>query len=113
MRFEIRREIVRGMEDALRARIVELEQELRDTKARARLERAALKAEMRAELVDRQANAARVADRQRALFERGVAQSGQLQASERAKASAGYIEAALTTLCPFSVAQPGGCNELA
>eukprot|EP00662_Eupelagonemidae_sp_cell21_P034308 gene34308-59036_t len=67
---------------------------------------------MRAELVDRQANAARVADRQRALFERGVAQSGQLQASERAKASAGYIEAALTTLCPFSVAQPGGCNEL-
>lgn len=70
-----------------------------------------LRAEMHGEQVDREANAARVAERQRFLFERSVAQSGQATAAEKAMASAAYVEAALASLCPHvSHVSPGSAQ---
>lgn len=69
-------------------------------RSRSLSERDILRAEMHGEQVDREANAARVAERQRFLFERSVAQSGQATAAEKAMASAAYVEAALASLCP-------------
>ena len=80
--------------------------------ARARIERDSVKLEMHAELVDREANSARVADRQRLLFERSAAQPGQASAGERAVQSAAYVEAALASLCPHGAAVSVGCEQL-
>ena len=82
-------------------------------KARAVIEKDQLRAEMHCELVDREANAARVAERQRFLFERSMAQPGQASAAERASASALYVEAALVALCPHSTPRSPGCDQLA
>jgi hypothetical protein len=64
--------------------------------------------------VDREANAARVSDRQRFLFERAAAQAGQAAASERAAQSAFFVESALVSLCPHHPCPPAsGCVQLA
>jgi len=81
--------------------------------ARATAELDALRSEMHAELVDREANAARVAERQRFLFERHTAQVGQASAAERAAQSAAFVEAALVSLCPHTTPQSTGCAQLA
>lgn len=81
-------------------------------KLRATVEVDALRAEVHAELVDREANAARVAERQRFLFERAVALPGQLSASDRAGASAAFVEAALVALCPQTTTPSHGCEQL-
>lgn len=72
-----------------------------------------LRSEMHCELVDREANAARISERQRFLFERQSAQPGQLTAAERAAQSAAYVEAALAALCPHSTPLAPGCEQLA
>ena len=82
-------------------------------KVRARAEQDTLRAEIHSELIDVAANAARVADRQRALFERHQALSGQLSAHDRAAASASYVEAALAALCPNGHTRSSGCDQLA
>lgn len=82
-------------------------------KARATAEFDALRSEVHAELVDREANAARVAERQRFLFERHTAQMGQASAAERAAQSAALVEAALVSLCPHTTQQAAGCAQLA
>lgn len=76
-------------------------------------EKDVLKAELHCEAVDREANAARVAERQRFLFERAVALPGQSEASERASASAAFVEAALASLCPHDLLPAAGCEALA
>ena len=81
-------------------------------KARATAELDAMRSEMHAELVDREANAARVADRQRFLFERSTAQLGQCAAADRATQSAAFVEAALVSLCPHTVPPSPGCAQL-
>ena len=81
--------------------------------ARATAELDTLRSEMHAELVDREANAARVAERQRFLFERHTAQAGQASAAERAAQSAAFVEAALVSLCPHITPQSAGCAQLA
>ena len=90
----------------LRATLISLE-------LRHRAELDAMRSEIHAELVDREANTARVAERQRFLFERTSAQPGQLSAYDRASASAAYVEAALVALCPHSSTHSAGCDELA
>lgn len=71
-----------------------------------------LRAELHGELVDREANAARVNERQKYLFERAEAQTHQSSAHERAAASAAYLEAALQSL-DVHVQQPQvGCEAL-
>ena len=75
-------------------------------------EKDVLKAELHCEAVDREANAARVAERQRFLFERAVALPGQSDASERASASAAFVEAALASLCPHGLPPAAGCEAL-
>lgn len=72
-----------------------------------------LRSEVHCELVDREANAARVSERQRFLFERPVAQVGQTAANERAAASAAYVEAALVALCPHPIPHSSGCDQIA
>ena len=81
-------------------------------KARATAELDTLRAEMHAELVDREANGARVAERQRFLFERNAAQNGQASASDRAAQSAAFVEAALVSLCPHTTTHASGCAQL-
>ena len=82
-------------------------------KARATAELDTLRAEMHAELVDREANGARVAERQRFLFERHAAQNGQASAADRAAQSAAFVEAALVSLCPHTTPHSPGCAQLA
>jgi len=72
----------------------------------------ALRSEVHCELVDREANAARISERQRFLFERPTAQAGQAAANERASASAAYVEAALVALCPHSNPRSSGCDQI-
>lgn len=81
--------------------------------ARAIAEKDALRAELHCEQVDREANAARISERQRFLFERSAAQPGQASAAERAAASAAFVEAALVSLCPHSTPRSPGCDQLA
>lgn len=81
-------------------------------KARSTVENDTLRAEMHAELVDREANAARVAERQRFLFERAAAQHGQAAAGDRAAQSAAFVEAALVSLCPHTTHISLGCAQL-
>lgn len=71
-----------------------------------------LRSEVHCELVDREANAARISERQRFLFERPVAQPGQTAANDRAAASAAYVEAALCALCPHSTPRSNGCDQI-
>lgn len=72
-----------------------------------------LRLEVHNELVDREANAARVADRQRFLFERATALAGQASSAERALTSASYVEAALVTLCPHAKKPTTGTTQIA
>jgi hypothetical protein len=69
--------------------------------------------EMTRDLIDREANAAKREERQRLLFERPTAQNGQLNAHDRASASARYAELAIASLCPHTSNRPApGCEEL-
>lgn len=81
-------------------------------KSRSTTENDVLRGEMHAELVDREANAARVAERQRFLFERAAAQQGQAAAGDRAAQSAAFVEAALVSLCPHTMPVSPGCAQL-
>jgi hypothetical protein len=87
--------------------------QLTDLRIRHRAELDLLRTELLSELVDREANSARVADRQRFLFERSLAQTGQFSSNERAFASAAYVEKALTSLCPNPHRVSDGCDKLA
>jgi hypothetical protein len=84
-----------------------------EERARFLVEKDVMREEMHAEHVDREANAARVAERQRFLFERSVAQPGQASAAERASASASFVEAALASLCPHVAQKSPGMAQLA
>jgi hypothetical protein len=90
-----------------------LQRTLEHMKTRHTIESDLLRAEVHSELVDREANAARVADRQRFLWERSVALPGQAAAGDRAAASAAYVEAALSALCPHSTPRSNGSEQLA
>ena len=87
--------------------------ELADEKSRHVAELDTLRSEVHCELVDREANAARITERQRFLFERTCAQPGQSAANDRAFASAAYVEAAMVALCPHPAPPSSGCDQLA
>lgn len=84
-----------------------------DATARARVQLDTLRTELNNELVDREANAARIAERQQFLFQRVSALPGQHGAAERAVASATYVEAALVALCPHVHRAMPGCAHIA
>ena len=71
-----------------------------------------LRMEINNELVDREANAARIAERQLFLYQRGAALPGQATAAERAVASASYVETALVSLCPHVNVPMTGCDKI-
>ena len=90
-----------------------LKRQYEDVQARMRVERDILSIEMHNELVDREANAARVAERQRGMFERASALKGQLDAFDKANQSAACVESAVANLCPLaSVTHSLGCRRL-
>lgn len=98
--------------DALDNILLTIQREMAHQQARHIAEKDALKAEIHCESVDREANAARVAERQRFLFERSVALPGQVDAADRASASASFVEAALASLCPHGLPPVPGCAAL-
>lgn len=67
---------------------------------RHRVEMAVFSEEVRHELVDREANAARTADRLRVLFERDSGSARNV--FDRAMGSASAVEATLASLCPYT-----------
>ena len=85
---------------------------LEHAKHRARAEVDLLRSELHGELVDREANAARVNERQRCIFEREQALAGQSTAHARAQASAAYLEAALVSLDVHTHSVGHGCQVL-
>ena len=90
--------------------IVRLQRELAGVRERAEVERAILNEEVRGELVDREANGVRTADRYRAIYERQVNTLDQSEASgvyERAMRAAANIEAAIAGLCTHSLRNAG------
>tara|TARA_X000001036_G_scaffold172474_1_gene163020 strand:- start:1208 stop:1594 length:387 start_codon:yes stop_codon:yes gene_type:complete len=93
--------------------IVTLQRALAAEKVRGRAELDALRAELQLELIDREANSARVHERQKYLFERQEALSGQSTAFERAAASAAYLESALLALDVHVQHVSPGCELLA
>lgn len=91
-----------------------LKRQFLDLKARELVERDIVTTEMHHELVDREANAARAADRQRYIFERSSALPGQLTAYEKARQSTAFVESAVANLCPYASSAPSnGCHSLA
>jgi len=92
--------------------LVRQQRELVHAKHRARAEVDLLRSELHSELVDREANAARVHERQRFLFEKQSALEGQLVAHDRAAASAAYLEAALVSLDVNTQTAAHGCEVL-
>ena len=90
-----------------------LDRELTRAKAQAMVEKDVLRAEIHCELIDVAANAARVAERQAALFERSQALNGSASAFDRAAASASFVESALHSLCPHNYSRAPGCDQLA
>ena len=79
---------------------------------RARLEETLMREALRDELIDREANAARVLDRQRTLM--GVGTGGLAAVHERALQSAGQIGASIDGLCPYaSLRRAPGVDRLA
>lgn len=109
-------ELMSSLKDDLQQLHVLVQAEARRTAAdrvRFLVEKDLLRQEMHAEQVDREANAARVAERQRFLFERSLAQPGQSAAGERAVASASFVEAALASLCPHASQKSPGSTQLA
>jgi hypothetical protein len=109
-------ELMGSLRDDLRQLHVLVQADARRSEAerqRFLVEKDVLRQEMHAEQVDREANAARVAERQRFLFERAVSQPGQAAAGERAVASASFVEAALASLCPHITEKSPGSAQLA
>ena len=86
-----------------------LAQQLDDERTRHELELKTIRREVHDELIDREANAARIIDRQRTLFERSGL-DGQLSAHERAIASANFVESAIAALCPNPPAHSADCE---
>tara|TARA_X000001036_G_scaffold37793_1_gene30603 strand:- start:3268 stop:3705 length:438 start_codon:yes stop_codon:yes gene_type:complete len=75
---------------------------------RALNEKDIMRNEMHVDVVDREANAARIAERQRFLFERSSANQQRSSSFEYAPASASYVEAALVALCTHTHAPSRG-----
>ena len=107
--FASLKELVTRLSDAVLHSLDEAEQ----ANTRLAIELHCVRAAMHEELVDREANAARIQDRQRLLFDRANAQEGQLSAHDRAALSANYVEAALGALCPQPAGPAAGCHVAA
>lgn len=104
---------LRAMADDIHTAILSEARLAADVEARTRVQMDTLRTEINSELIDREANAARIAERQQFLFQRAAALPGQLGALERAVASAAYVEAALVALCPHVNPPLPGCAHVA
>jgi len=82
-----------------------------DNALRADVRENILREAVRDELIDREANAARVQDRQRALFEGRDAAA--LNAFDRANQTVAAIEASVASLCPHQLQRAPGVSVLA
>tara|TARA_B100002052_G_C15296979_1_gene339314 strand:+ start:64 stop:468 length:405 start_codon:yes stop_codon:yes gene_type:complete len=78
--------------------LLSLSRQLDFEKRRGAAELQALRAELQEELIAREANAARVAEKQRAAFDTSSALPGALHGLDRAAASAAFIDVALRAL---------------
>jgi hypothetical protein len=90
--------------------IVALRRRYHEQFHRHRIEKASILAEISGELVDRAANAIRVADRQKFLYEKSVHRN--VQVLEHATAGASYVEAAIASLCPHIESKTEGTMDI-
>tara|TARA_B100000575_G_scaffold30381_1_gene20460 strand:+ start:911 stop:1321 length:411 start_codon:yes stop_codon:yes gene_type:complete len=103
---------VRKVSKSLMNAVLSAERTHAAERARAMKEQDMLRNEAHIDQVDREANAARVAERQRFLYDRVSTAPGKANAYERAPASAAYVEAALVALCPHTNAPSRGCETI-
>jgi len=82
-----------------------------DDAVRADVRENILREAVRDELIDREANAARVQDRQRTLFE--GRDSAALSAFDRANQQVATVEASIAALCPHQLQRAPGVSVLA
>lgn len=101
---------VRKLSKNLMRALLSAERTHSDERKRALKEQDLLRSETHIDQVDREANAARVAERQRFLYDRLSTAPGKANAAEHASASAAYVEAALVALCPHTNAPSRGCE---
>ena len=79
-------------------------------KTRHKVEKDIMQAELANEQVDRSANAIRIADREKQLYERSVHQN--VSVLDTAVVSAGFIENSLSSLCPHTHSKADGSREV-
>ncbi len=117
---------VRNAMKRARLAIIFLERSRDEANLRKKIDGSIANAEMRSDLIDREANAARREERQRILFERAQlaaksetassAQTPAVYAQESHERSLGYsryVEAALASLCPHYPNRPNmGCSAI-
>ena len=82
-----------------------------DDAVRADVRENVLREAVRDELIDREANAARILDKQRAIFEGRDATS--LAAFDRANQTVASVEASVASLCPHQLQRATGVSVLA
>lgn len=79
-------------------------------KVRHTAEKDIMQAELANEQVDRSANAIRISDRQKQLYERSVHQN--VSILDTAVSAAGFIENSLSSLCPHANSKADGSREV-
>tara|TARA_Y100000389_G_scaffold71280_1_gene68003 strand:+ start:2001 stop:2447 length:447 start_codon:yes stop_codon:yes gene_type:complete len=82
-----------------------------DDAVRANVRENILREAVRDELIDREANAARILEKQRAFFEGKDA--GTLKALERVNQTVANVEASIASLCPHQLQRAAGVSVLA
>jgi len=105
--------MVRKLAKSLVRSVAAVERAAENERKRALVQRDLLTCELHGEMVDRDANAARVAERQRFLYDRACVSQHRTLANERAAASAAFVEAAIVALCPHYNAPSHGCELIA
>lgn len=91
--------------------IVAMQRHASDDAVRADVRENILREAVRDELIDREANAARVHDRQRALFE--GRDSNTLTVFDRVNQTVAGVEASIASLCPHGLQRSSGVTVLA
>jgi hypothetical protein len=107
------KEVLRDLAKSLYKMLKKAARANEDAKRRSRAELDVLRTEMELDRIDREANSARIVERQKFLFERTGTVPGKALSFERAFASAAFVEQALVNLCTHANFPSRGSQLLA